>query len=117
MSIGITERGDIEFDNQWMFRFHNMDFCILISKGLPPIQGQNFMKNNADRIIFHATTTGYGGSILEPNVMPYKQRLDKLKVFCDDGFPINQVVIRVDPIISTQKGVELAKNVIQYASH
>ena len=85
MSIGITERGDIEFDNEWMFKFHKMDFCILISKGLPPINGQNFMKNNADKIIFHATTTGYGGTILEPNVIPYVERLNKLKAFCDDA--------------------------------
>lgn len=114
MKIGITERGDIAFDSQWVDRFDEMDFSILISKGLPSSNLQFFMIENSDKIIFHATTTGYGGTILEPNIVDFKTRIDKLRLFCE-SFPLSHVVIRVDPIICTSKGIAVAEKVIAYA--
>lgn len=115
MKIGITERGDATFDLQWMNKLDQMDFCILISKSLPKKEVQDFMIQHSNKIIFHATTTGYGSTILEPNVIDYEKRIDMLREFCDSGFPMSHVVVRVDPIIPTKKGINRANQVISYA--
>ena len=115
IKFGITERGDIAFDNNWIQKLQNNEVqaAILISKGLPDQQGAEAMQKMKNKIIFHATTTGYGGTIIGPNVMPYQKRLKKLKDFCDKyTFPLEHIVIRVDPIIPTEKGIKRAQNVI-----
>lgn len=115
MKIGITEHGDIAFDNRWMKQFDEMDFNILISKSLPDDVGKQFMIDNSNKIIFHATTTGYGGTVIEPTVPEFEKRLKDLDNFCENGFPKSHVVIRVDPIIPTEEGLNEAFGVIQTA--
>lgn len=115
MIIGITERGDVQYDDSWITKFEKTDFSILISKGLP--KNQKFVIENKNKIIFHATTTGLGNSIYEPNVINPKQRLDDLNVFCNNGFPKKQVVIRVDPIIATKDLLKKAIFAINYATY
>lgn len=115
IKIGITERGDIAFDDGWIepLRNNKVAAAILISKGLPTEKGKKAMAEMKYRIIFHATTTGYGGTIIEPNVKNYEIRLQELYNFCKKiDFPFQNVVIRVDPIIPTEKGITLAKEVI-----
>ena len=111
MKIGITERGDAFHHRGWETMMDSVDAAIIISKGLP-----KSIANYKSKIIFHATTTGYGGTAVEPNVMPYTQRLGELTSFCELGyFPKEQVVIRVDPIIPTLKGIITAEKVIVIA--
>ncbi len=118
VKFGITERGDAAFSDDWIepVRLGVVSAAVVISKGLPTPTGQKFMKENFDKIIFHATTTGYGGTIVEPNVEKAFPRLDRLKEFCDSGFPMNHVVVRVDPIIPTRKGIDRAFGVVYYAA-
>ena len=118
VKFGITERGDAAFSDAWIepVRLGVVSAAVVISKGLPIPAGQKFMKENPDKIIFHATTTGYGGTIVEPNVEKAFPRLDRLKEFCDSGFPMNHVVVRVDPIIPTRKGIDRAFGVVYYAA-
>lgn len=105
IKFGITERGDIAFDDGWINPVRNGDVsaAILISKGMPTPSGKETMLAMKDRLIFHATTTGFGGTILEPNVKPAKDRLKEVADFCKVGFPESHVVIRVDPMIPTAK--------------
>lgn len=116
MKIGITERGDIVFDNSWISKISNMDAIILISKGIPSYDSIHYILDNSHKIIYHATTTGYGGLPLEPNVLNYIDRLYELDKFCLLGFPRSQVVIRIDPIIPTLEGIVIAKRVIDLAN-
>lgn len=115
--FGITERGDIAFDNGWIKPLEegSVAAAILISKGFPTHEGKEAMLRMKDKIIFHATTTGFGGTILEPNVKPYAERLAEVKAFCDKGFPMSHVVIRVDPMIPTRKAISRAEKVIEIA--
>lgn len=115
IKFGITERGDIAFDDGWINPVKNGDVsaAILISKGMPTPSGMAAMLAMKDRLIFHATTTGFGGTILESNVAPAKNRLEEVAEFCRHGFPMDHVVIRVDPVIPTQKGIARAKDVIR----
>ena len=53
-------------------------------------------------------TTGYGHSILEPNVpTPYKE-FAAIMELVKAGFPMSRIVVRVDPIIPTEKGLSVA---------
>lgn len=117
IKFGITERGDIAFDDDWINPVRNGDVAaaILISKGMPTPSGKEAMLEMKDRLIFHATTTGFGGTILEPNVKPTSKRLQEVADFCKSGFPESHVVIRVDPMIPTAKGIRRAEAVVAEA--
>lgn len=108
MRIGITERGDAAFDKDWIDALNNKEVqaAIIISKGLPE------EINQFSNIIFHATTSGYGGTYLEPNVQPFAQRLHDL---AENDFPKDRVVIRIDPIIPNTDGIALAYQVAELA--
>ena len=95
IKFGITERGDIAFDDGWINPVRNGDVsaAILISKGMPTPSGKEAMLAMKDKLIFHATTTGFGGTILEPNVKPASERLQEVADFCRSGFPESHVVL------------------------
>lgn len=65
---------------------------------------------NKEKIILHVTCTGL--SKLEPNVPSKEETYEKLLELLDKGFPVEQVVLRVDPIIPTEKGINTAISVI-----
>ena len=110
--IGITERGDASIHTEWIDKMYNMDAGIIISKGLSPALQKGLLKH-INKVIFHATTTGYGGTVVEPNSPRYVDRINSLYDFIKSGFPAKQIVLRVDPIICTEKGLQLASDVIR----
>jgi len=100
--IGVTERGDAGLDFSWIDKLYSAN--IIISKNLNDTLIDNLIKNK-DKIIFHMTCTGYGNTILEPNVpnvLYNRKQIDKL---IDLGFPVKQIVLRIDPIIPIDKGM------------
>lgn len=93
--IGITERGDASIDNSWLTAVNNNMPCILITKDPYKLSS---MINKDMNIIVHATITGYGSTILEPNVpQPSNAVKGLLKIISMIG--IERTVLRVDPII------------------
>lgn len=119
VKFGATEHGDVAFHDEWIAAFEEdrIAAAILISKSIPRSKkAREAIRRYASRIIFHATTTGYGGTMIEPGVPPYEQRLAQLVDFLEEvGLPKDHCVIRVDPIIPTQKGISLAKAVVRKA--
>lgn len=112
--IGITEAGDagIEVD-KWLSKLSTLDGAILITKNITPAF-HNAVLDNKDKLIIHATITGFGKTILEPNVpLPFDQYNAVVRLV-KDGLPKERVVIRVDPIIPTQKGCQGVLEVIQH---
>ncbi len=114
MRIGITERGDPSIDFSWVNKVQLVDGLILITKNLTD-KVIECCKPNLNKIIFHVTCTGYGGSIVEPNIPDYKKQLAQACKLLDLGIPVERVVIRVDPIIPTNKGLAKARLVIEDA--
>ena len=112
--IGITEAGDAGIDLSWQNKLSKIDGAILITKNITtsfiravlPFYG---------KVIVHATITGYGGSIVEPNVPNPRNQFLGLNHLLESGFPLDYIVIRVDPIIPTTKGIDKAKWVIDEA--
>ncbi len=106
--IGITERGDAALDRSWTEKQHMVAGLILITKRCDK-EFLEFVENNATvPYIIHATCTGYGGTVVEPSVLPPEKILNALK-----SADMEKVVLRIDPIFLTKKGVERAINVME----
>lgn len=111
--IGATDGGDAGLDLSWVDKLDTVDGAIVITKCVSS-DFYDAVIANKDKLIVHATTTGYGGTILEPNVPPvYKQFCGVMALVEDGCFPKERIVIRVDPIIPTKKGIKVAENVIK----
>jgi len=111
MKIGITEAGDAALDYAWLNKIDNCDGLILITKNVTDKFIEEILKYK-NKIILHATCTGMGGTIIEPNVPSYDKQLAQVTKLIEMGFPANQIVIRVDPIVPTDKGLQTAQKVI-----
>ena len=113
--IGVTEAGDAGLDLSWEEKLDTVDGAILITKRVT----NDFISavlRHKDNIIVHATCTGYGSTIIEPNVPDYLTQINAAAVLVKNGFPAERVVIRVDPIIPTEKGWSTAAHVMRMAS-
>lgn len=113
MKIGITERGDAARDLSWTNTLNSYDGAILITKTITT-DFAHAVLNAKKPLIVHCTCTGYGGTELEPNVFDYKTQLNSMKHLIDAGFSKHNVVLRIDPIFPTQKGLRNAANVLEY---
>lgn len=113
MKIGITEAGDASLDYTWVEKEPEMDMMILITKNVT----DEFIKTVlpfAHKTIVHATCTGYGGTKIEPNVPTWKTQCDQVRKLLAYGFPANQIVLRIDPIIPTTKGLAIVEKIVEY---
>ena len=111
-SIGITEAGDAGVDLSWEKKLEKVDGAILITKNVSRDFRAAVMQNSS-KVIVHATVTGFGGTVLEPNVPLPRESLENVMLLLCDGFPQERVVIRVDPIIPTEKGLNTALATIE----
>lgn len=108
--IGITEAGDAGIDLSWTSKMNQIDGAILITKCVSPDFYDAALKYK-DKVIIHTTFTGFGHSVLEPFVPAPYDEFDAITTLVGGGFPKSKIVVRIDPIIPTKKGIETAKNV------
>lgn len=115
MIIGITERGDAALNMSWTKKLHTVDGIIAITKNLTDefIEKTTRLHKQNERIIVHATCTGWGGSYLEPNVPHPETQIHNIKRLIQKGFPESRIVLRIDPIIPTPEGLERVSRVIE----
>lgn len=114
VKIGITERGDPSIDFSWKDKIEKMNGAVFITKNLTD-KLIDETKPFWNKIIFHVTCTGYGQTVVEPNIPLPDHQLSQAKKMVDAGFPIERIVIRIDPIIPTTKGIEKAYSVLTRA--
>lgn len=109
--IGVTEAGDAGLDLSWVSKL--FDVNVIITKHLTPKNTAliKALLNNKDKIILHCTCTGYGGTKMEQNVPTPPEVHDGVQHLIRQGFPVEQIVLRTDPIIPTQKGINRVKRV------
>lgn len=111
MRIGVTERGDPSIDLTWVEKLPSVDAAIIITKNLSDKvieKAQPFFS----KLKFHVTCTGFGRSVVEPNVPKPIMQLKQAKKLTEQfGFPKERVVIRIDPIIPTRRGLQTARDV------
>lgn len=112
--IGVTEIGDPCFHLEIFDNLYRGN--IIITKHLTDKLCGKLIENS-DKIILHISCTGYGGTIVEPFVPPYQKTYSQCVDMMKAGFPSSHIVLRIDPIIPTDKGVKLAMNVMsQFAN-
>lgn len=108
--FGTTETGDPCFNLDIFDRLYEGN--IIITKRITDKLIEKLVENK-DKIILHCTCTGYGGTVVEPLVPDYETTYKKLTELIRGGFPVSHIVLRVDPVIPTEKGVKLAIKVIE----
>lgn len=108
--IGITEAGDAGLDLSWEPKLGQVDGAVLVTKQITPSFHDAALRN-MDKVILHATMTGLGGTAIEPNVPELKVEFAALLALVHDGFPEERIVIRIDPIIPTEYGINQARKV------
>lgn len=111
IKIGITERGDAGRDLRWTHTIHAVEGAILITKSIT-LEFIDAVLACQKPIILHCTCTGFGGSALEPGVPDPIIQLSNLRHLIRKGFPAERVVLRIDPIFPSDKGIAKAKMVI-----
>ena len=108
--IGITESSEVSFNLDVFDRLYNGN--IIITKRLTNNLIDKLVEHK-DKIILHFTVTGFGGSVLEPFVPPLEISRKKFGQLLDRGFPIDHCVLRIDPCIPTEKGLETMCKVVE----
>lgn len=107
--IGITERGDAGLDFSWEKEYARLscDGVILITKHL----SQQFIEMAKEyNSIVHATITGHGGTVIEPNVPTYLESAEQFLILKEE-IGRERAVLRIDPIIPTEEGIRAAQKV------
>lgn len=112
-SIGVTETHDPSFLT------HNLesrllDCNIIITKDLT-YKLRKILYDNSDKCMLHYTITGLGGTIYEPEVPSWAVSLTELVNLIGCGFPREQVVLRIDPIIPNN--MDQMKNIYSILSY
>lgn len=113
MKIGITERGDAGIDLSWFDKLSAVDGAIIITKHITE-KFKDCLLNASKPVVFHCGVTGWGGTWLEPGNPDYKTQLENLRDLVDRGFPVDNVVLRIDPIIPAAEGLQHVRNVLDY---
>lgn len=112
MKIGITERGDASRDFAWVNQLDKIDGAILITKNVTDEFIEAVLPHK-DKVILHATVTGYGHTKLEQHVMTWQRSMSQIQKLIEHGFDKNHIVLRIDPIIPTDKGIALFDEVFR----
>lgn len=107
--IGITETGEVAFNLDVFDRLYAGN--IIITKRLTDKLIEKLVEHK-DKIILHITCTGWGGTVIEPLVPTVEETYKKFQKLIADGFPIEHVVLRVDPIIPTTSGLDKLTDVL-----
>lgn len=114
--------GKVEKDNRWgitetcdpAFALEVFDnLCVgntIITKRLTNALITKLIENK-DKCILHLTCTNLGEKI-EPFVPSVDILYEKFNSLIEGGFPVSHVVLRIDPIVPTEKGVKTAMGVI-----
>lgn len=108
--IGITETSDPCFHLEIFDNLYEGN--IIVTKNLTDKLIEKLIEHH-EKCILHFTVTGMGGSKIEPLVPSLETSVKKFKKLIDGGFPVNQVVLRIDPIVPTSKGIETAVSVLE----
>lgn len=107
--IGVTEAGEVAFALDVFDHLYAGN--IIITKRLST-QVIDKLVENKDKCILHLTVTGHGGDILEPLVPRAEATRKKFNELMEKGFPIDHVVLRIDPVVPTPVGLAKAMKVV-----
>jgi len=110
IKMGITESGDAALDLSWKrWVIDEGKPAILITKD-PALLLNKVPDLFNYPVILHATITGYGGTLMEPNVKSPEYMIESMSKYLDNK---DKIVIRVDPIIPSDSFLDKSLKVIE----
>lgn len=117
LAIGFTERGDGGLDTSWFEKRHKVDGIVIVTKNVTHACAERLLRCFRDGypILLHAGRTGWGGTVIEPNVPTAELQLASVAKLVSCGFPRYQVTLRIDPVIPTPEGLERFRHVLRQA--
>ncbi len=71
--IGITETQDAGLDLSWTGKMHTVDGAVIITKNPSAVGFMDAVLGNKSKVILHATVTGNGHTVFEPNVPAWQR--------------------------------------------
>ena len=96
----------------WRSKTDRVDGLILITKNITDRVFLKTVMKYKHKVIVHASITTLGGSYIEKSVAPWEESIHVLNEFFKI-FPIDQLVLRVDPIIPTDKVLKKVEQLIE----
>ena len=108
--IGVIERLEPSFDFSWVKNLK--DINIISSKNLTDSL-IDILLNNKSKIIYHHNVTGFGGTSIEPGIYSIEESKKQVNKLINRGFSLDQIVLRIHPIIPTQKGLDKFEEVLE----
>lgn len=117
LAIGFTERGDGGLDTSWFEKRHKVDGIVIVTKNVTHACAERLLRCFRDGypILLHAGRTGWGGTVIEPNIPTAELQLASVAKLVSCGFPRYQVTLRIDPVIPTPEGLERFRHVLRQA--
>lgn len=97
--------------DEWVHRDKEFDFLLYITKVLNPKVIRILTDEKSPWAwmnkpgVLHLTVTGWGCEEMEPNVPIPLVEFNMLKKLFAAGYPKERVVLRIDPIIPTERGI------------
>lgn len=110
--IGINNGGDASTDLSIFSRLKPL-FNIIITRDLRNPEFQSLLLKHRDIIILHYVVTGWGGTPMEPYTPDVRGSFQLLQNLISKGFPVDQIVLRIDPIIPNEAGLKALDLVLQ----
>lgn len=102
-AIGITEGGDPALNHKWVDWVKEGRPAVLITKNPAAVLRSLRKLTVKPNIVLHCGITGWGGSLLEPNVPPVKTSIAAYQEAVQ-WLGSDRVVLRIDPIIPSLEG-------------
>lgn len=109
-TIGITRNFEPSQDLTLFYRLKDMN--IIITKDLRNVVFQNLLLQHKDKIILHVNCTGWGSTPTEPKIPHPAVTYNNVLHLINSGFPVKQIVLRLDPIIPNEIGLNAMKLVL-----
>lgn len=111
LRVGITERGDAGINQLWVRKMPKVEAAILITKEVSNEFIENVLRYK-NKVIVHISITGMGGTKIEPCVPSLNWNYKQVQKLIHSGFPREQLVLRLDPVVPTDKGILTAVKVL-----
>ena len=84
-------------DFSWIQKLNDVDFAVVVSKSAN-VEFEDALFENREKVLYHATCTGLGGTKFEPFAPTSTEKLLHLRRLIYRGFPTNHIVLRIEPV-------------------
>ena len=112
LRVGIVKSGEPSVDYSWTSKMDDVNFAVLRVRNLTD-EFVRAVLPHKHKLLLCVVCSGYGDTVVEPNIMDIQQQAFQLKRLVSMGFPKERVCLCVEPIIPTVKGIKNFVKVVE----